>query len=122
MQPNKHLLLFLFVLLCGIATLSAQEDPIKPLPIKAIKDTIYAPLLPPNILSGSSETDSVETDTVPKKQPLLLDKIKYKAKDYVKLSQKDNKIYLYDEAEIYYQDTELKAGVIVMDYRVTYYQ
>jgi len=116
LQPNKHLLLFLFVLLCGIATLSAQEDPIKPLPIKAIKDTIYAPLLPPNILNGSSKTDSVETDTVPKKQPLLLDKIKYKAKDYVKLSQKDNKIYLYDEAEIYYQDTELKAGVIVMDY------
>ncbi len=60
--------------------------------------------------------DSVEVDTVPKKQALLLDKIKYKAKDYVRLSQKDNKIYLFNEAEIYYQDTELKAGVIVMDY------
>lgn len=116
MQPNKHFLVFLFVLLCGIVTLSAQEDQITPLPIKVSKDTITAPLLPPNILNDSIKVDSVGTDTVPKKQPLLLDKIKYKAKDYVKLSQKDNKIYLYDQAEIYYQDTELKAGVIVMDY------
>ncbi len=116
MQANKHLLVFLFVLLCGKATLTAQEDPIVPLPIKAVGDTLTAPLLPANILNDSIPVDSVQTDTVPKKEPLLLDKIKYKAKDYVKLSQKDNKIYLYDEAEIYYQDTELKAGVIVMDY------
>ncbi len=99
-----------------MATLTAQENPIVPLPIKAVGDTLTAPLLPANILNNTIAIDSVETDTVPKKQPLLLDKIKYKAKDYVKLSQKDNKIYLYDEAEIYYQDTELKAGVIVMDY------
>lgn len=116
MQANKHLLVFLFVLLCGNATLSAQEDQITPLPIKAARDTIQAPILTTNIFDKTKATDSVEVDTVPKKQPLLLDKIKYKAKDYVKLSQKDNKIYLYDEAEIYYQDTELKAGVIVMDY------
>ena len=116
MQPNKHLLVFLFVLLCGNATLSAQEDKITPLPIKVANDSITAPLLPANILNDSIATDTIEVDTVPKKQPLLLDKIKYKAKDYVKLSQKDNKIYLYDNAEIYYQDTELKAGVIIMDY------
>lgn len=96
--------------------LSAQEDPITPLPIKAIQDSITAPLLPPNILNDSIVSDSVEVDSVPGKQPLLLDKIKYRAKDYVKLSQKENKIYLYDEAEIYYQDTELKAGIIIMDY------
>ena len=116
MQSNKHLLVFLFVLLCGRLTLTAQEDPITPLPIKAIQDSITAPLMPANILKGPNEVDSVEVDSASQKQPLLLDKIKYKAKDYVKLSQKDNKIYLYDEAEIYYQDTELKAGIIVMDY------
>ena len=27
-----------------------------------------------------------------------------------------NKLYLYDQAELHYQDTELKAGVIVMDF------
>lgn len=116
MQPNKHLLVFLFVLLCGNATLSAQEDRITPLPIKVANDSIKAPLLPANILNDSIKVDTIEVDTVSKKQSMLLDKIRYKAKDYVKMSQKDNKIYLYDEAEIYYQDTELTAGVIVMDY------
>ncbi len=95
---------------------SAQEDPITPLPIKAVKDTIVAPLLPPNILNDSIQVDSVTQDSSQGKKPLLLDKIKYKAKDYVRLSQKENKIYLYNEAEIYYQDTELKAGIIIMDY------
>ncbi|WP_240751402.1 putative LPS assembly protein LptD [Flagellimonas onchidii] len=99
-----------------MAELAAQEDLIKPLPIKMVEDSIKAPLIPPNILNDSIVRDSTELDSVQGKQPLLLDKIKYKAKDYVKLSQKDNKIYLYNEAEIYYQDTELKAGVIVMDY------
>ena len=94
----------------------AQEDPIVPLPIKAVKDTITAPLLPNNILNDSILVDSTSQDSSQNKKPLLLDKIKYKAKDYVKLSQKDNKIYLYNEAEIYYQDTELKAGIIIMDY------
>ncbi len=99
-----------------MAELAAQEDLIKPLPIKMVEDSIKAPLIPPNILNDSIVRDSTQVDSVQGKQPLLLDKIKYKAKDYVKLSQKDNKIYLYNEAEIYYQDTELKAGVIVMDY------
>nr|WP_299484958.1 putative LPS assembly protein LptD [uncultured Allomuricauda sp.] len=99
-----------------MAKLAAQEDLIKPLPLKVVRDTITAPLLPPNILNDSIARDSSQVDSVQGKQPLLLDKIKYKAKDYVKLSQGDNKIYLYNEAEIYYQDTELKAGVIVMDY------
>ncbi len=116
MQSNKHLLVFLFVLLVSVLNSRAQEDRIIPLPIKPIQDSITAPLLPPNILNDSIATDTTEVDSVQGKQPLLLDKIKYKAKDYVKLSQKDNKIYLYNEAEIYYQDTELKAGVIVMDY------
>ena len=69
-----------------------------------------------NPLDADSSKDSVVTDTTQKNTGLLLDKIKYKAKDYVRINQKEQKIYLYDEAEIYYQDTELKAGIIVLDY------
>lgn len=94
----------------------AQEYPIVPLPIKAVKDTITAPLLPTNFLEDSRAADTVAADSVPQKPPLLSDKITYRAKDYVRLSQKEHKIYLYNEAEMYYQDTELKAGIIVMDY------
>ena len=105
------------MLLCaGTLIVSAQEDPIKPLPIKAIPDTITAPPLPPDLIKQPIGVDSIVVDTVSGESPLLLDKIKYKAKDYVRLSSKDQKIYLYNEAEVYYQDTELKAGIIILDY------
>jgi lipopolysaccharide assembly outer membrane protein LptD (OstA) len=94
----------------------AQEDRIIPLPIKAIQDTIVAPLFTVASINDSIARDSTQLDSANIKPPLLLGNIKYKAKDYVKLSQKDQKIYLYNEAEIYYQDTELKAGIIIMDY------
>ncbi len=32
------------------------------------------------------------------------------------IDKKENKLYMYDGAELYYQDIELKSGVIVMDY------
>lgn len=94
----------------------AQEDQIVILPIKAEPDTIVAPLFPIPILNDTILNDSTRVDSINGKKPLLLDKIKYKAKDSIILSNKNQKIYLYNEAEIYYQDTELKAGIIIMDY------
>ncbi|AXG71470.1 LPS-assembly protein LptD [Kordia sp. SMS9] len=67
-------------------------------------------------VNDSVKNDSIQKDSLPKKQPLLLDQIKYKAKDYVKISQRKKEILLYDEAEIYYQDTELKSGIIILNY------
>ncbi|SIS50739.1 hypothetical protein SAMN05421766_102472 [Zobellia uliginosa] len=116
MQSNKHLLLLLVLLFVGAFNSLAQEDGLISLPIKADKDTIIAPLFPDPAQKDSIAGDSTSLGPNNGKEPLLLDKIKYKAKDYVKLSQKDQKIYLYNEAEIYYQDTELKAGIITMDY------
>ena len=63
-------------------------------------------------------TDSILNDTLIKKEPTLLDKVKYKASDYVRINRKENKLYLYNEAELYYQDIELKAGIIILDYAV----
>ena len=51
-----------------------------------------------------------------KKKPLLESKIKRKALDYEKIDQKKKTITLYNKAEVYYQDIELKAGIIVIDY------
>ncbi|MEM6720091.1 MAG: putative LPS assembly protein LptD [Bacteroidota bacterium] len=67
-------------------------------------------------VQDSVKNDSIKKDSIPAKQPILLDLVKYKAKEYVKISQRTKKIYLYDEAELYYQDTELKSGIIVLDY------
>ena len=117
MQSNKHLLLLLILLFSGITSLFAQENKVVVLPIKSTKDSIVATKdFSAIAIKDTTVVDSIKIDSVNKKQPLLLDKIKYTAKDYVKLSQKDQKIYLYNEAEIQYQDTQLKAGIIIMDY------
>ena len=116
LQSNKQYLLFLFVVFAGAFYAFGQEGKITSLNIKVEKDSIIAPLFPSTSIRDSISADSLAADSINKKPPLLLDKITYKAKDYVKLSQKENKIYLYNEAEIYYQDTELKAGIIIMDY------
>lgn len=41
---------------------------------------------------------------------------KRKAKGYERMNQKKKLLTLYDEAELFYEDMELKAGIIVMDY------
>ncbi|WP_219843852.1 putative LPS assembly protein LptD [Aureicoccus marinus] len=94
--------------------LQAQEDRPITLRTPVFRDTIKGALLPPNILNDSVKKDTATQEKAPSNT--ILDQIRYSAKDYVRLSQKDKKIYLYNEAEIYYQDTELKAGIIVMDY------
>lgn len=43
--------------------------------------------------------------------------VKYKAKDYNEFDNKKKLITLYNEAELFYQDYELKAGIIVFDYK-----
>ncbi len=115
MQANKHHLLFLLLL---VSTLSvfAQEGGITPLTIKSESDSITSPLYPTLIERDSTATDSISKNNPKAQQSFLLGELKYKAKDSIRISDKEQKIYLYNEAEIYYQDTELKAGVIIMDY------
>jgi len=90
------------------------KDPIKP---KPINDTLVVGVdslfsQPINI----KEKDTLVSDSIPKKKEFLTDVVKYKAKEYVSINQRLQKIYLYDEAEVYYQDMEIKSGIIVIDY------
>ena len=43
--------------------------------------------------------------------------VEYKAKDCVQIDRKNNKLILYNKAELYYQDIELRAGIIILDYQ-----
>ena len=119
LQSNKQHLLLILLLFSGISGLFGQEGKVITLPTQRISDSVKITAttdFSAIAIKDSTQTDSIPADSISKKETLLLDKIKYKAKDYVKLSQKDQKIYLYNEAEILYQDTELKAGIIIMDY------
>jgi len=71
-----------------------------------------------SLASKGAGVDSISSDSIPQKEPTLLDKVKYTAKEYVRINRKENKLYLYDQAELYYQDMELKAGIIILDYSV----
>jgi len=115
LQSNKHHVLFILLLLLGYAYINAQETKVIPLNLLAKDTTITAPLLL-KVLPKDSLWDTMASDNMSTTPALLLDKISYKAKDFVRLSKRENKIYLYNEAALYYQDTELKAGVIIMDY------
>lgn len=47
----------------------------------------------------------------------MLDKIQYSAKGYRRINRKEKRMYLYDNAYVAYEDTELKSGVIVLDFK-----
>ncbi len=122
LQTNKlQSLLTLFLLLWSLQ-MYGQEPPGKnSIKIPAQQDSLN--VSPAAVISGDSirvtsiPRDSISQDSVKPSGQMLLDKIKYRATDYVKINRKEKKIYLYNEAEIYYQDTELKAGIIILDYQ-----
>ena len=58
----------------------------------------------------------MDSISAPPKKPLLLSKVKYTAIDCVHFDKKQNKLILANQAELYYQDIELKAGIIILDY------
>ncbi len=60
--------------------------------------------------------DSTKQDSIKPKEQLFKDIVKYTASDYVSINQKEEKIYLRNNAQINYQDMEIKAGIIVIDY------
>lgn len=68
------------------------------------------------IIVVEKKTDTIKIDSIKPKKAFLNGKIKYKAEQYAKIDQKKKIITLYDKAELYYQDVELKSGIIVMDY------
>lgn len=120
LRTNNFYIVFILSFTVFINTFSyAQEvpkpkDPIKP---KPINDTLVVGVdslfsQPINI----KEKDTLVSDSIPKKKEFLTDVVKYKAKEYVSINQRLQKIYLYDEAEVYYQDMEIKSGIIVIDY------
>ena len=102
-----------------INTLSfAQELPKPKVSIPAEKEKDTASIAIDSIIKPpikTTEIDSTKKDSVKKKE-LLEGIVKYKAADYVSMNQRKQKIYMYNEAEVIYQDMQIQAGVIEIDY------
>ena len=60
--------------------------------------------------------DTTKVDSTKKKKAVLEGIVHRKAKGYEKINQRKKELTLYDEAELYYKDIELKSGIIVLNY------
>lgn len=67
--------------------------------------------------NSSIVIDTIKIDSLKKKSNSAIeDIVDYKAKKYVKMNNKKKLVTLYDEAEVKYQDIEIKSGKIVIDF------
>lgn len=98
-----HIVFFIFFLSAGNSEIYSQT--------KKNTDSVTV-----DVKSLVKSKDTVKNDSVKNKKVFLEGIVKRKAKDYEKLDQKKKKLTLYNEAELRYQDYEIKSGIIVLDY------
>ncbi len=122
LRTNIHYTLSccIFLLLsCINATAQEIEEnegiriPAERAPVTPILDSIriQAPIPVINPVGANA----VATDTVRPQNQLLTNRVVYTAQDYMRLSPKENRMYLYDNAEITYGDINITAGLIILD-------
>ncbi len=109
-----HIVLVAIFISLGTCKIYSQEIPKKNTPIPAKTNEAIKVIKVNEVVKSA---DSNKTNTPNPKKPLLESKVKYKALNYVKIDQKKKLITLQDKAELYYQDVELKSGIIVFDYQ-----
>ena len=117
MYTNLRYILFFILFFCWssqeiLGQIEQNEDNAQS-PIQSL-DTI--PVLR-KTEAPEAETDSIAQDSVPLTREYLEDNIKHRATDYFSNDFKTQTATLYNEAELYYQDIELKAGKIIIDYK-----
>ena len=114
MQTNLSYLL-LFYCAFFIQTGFSQD-------IKSNTKTIIPAIKKDTLITSSKDslllkkTDTTAIDSVKPKESIE-DVIKHVAKDYTIQNAKDKTVTLYNEAHVTYTDIDLKAGIIIVDYK-----
>lgn len=113
-----HIVLLSIFLTIGSLQLSAQERRTKstPIPAEKQKDTPSPVEKPNDSLTAPQEVKISVNDTNKKKTNGLDAIIRRTAEDYEKVDQVKKELELYNKAELFYKDIELKAGKIIMNY------
>lgn len=89
---------------------SQKVDPIPEDSTKVVIDSLQTREISEQI------QDTTHLDSVKIKQEFLTDIVTYSAKDYTSFNRAEQKLYLYNEAEVTYGDMNIKSGIIVIDY------
>jgi lipopolysaccharide assembly outer membrane protein LptD (OstA) len=116
-----HIVFSAFFLTMNCSLVFSQEikKKSKPIPAKTQEKQDVKPELKTTIVTINDivkPNDTIKKDSIKKKKPFLEGKVVYKAVDYAKIEQKKKTITLYNKAELYYKDIELKSGIIVLNY------
>jgi lipopolysaccharide assembly outer membrane protein LptD (OstA) len=119
-----HIVLLAIFLTAWTTDIHAQEIPRKKAVPTAVKkkpadnQQNLKPTVADTIAIDSTQIADVVSpqDSVKKKKTGLDAIVKRSAQDYEKLDQRKKQLTLYNKAELYYKDIELKAGIITMDY------
>ncbi len=112
-----YIVLLTFFLTIGSVNLYSQDSPKKSRPFPAKNQPTTTEKEEVTITQSEVKEIIIQPDSSKPKKKFLEGKVKYRAKDSAKFDQKKKLITLYNEAELYYQDYELKSGVIVFDYQ-----
>ena len=105
--------LFLYIMTFVGNNLLAQidKDSIRIFKENDKRSEINQPLSVKNI-----DTLKQATDSIPQPQSKLTEKLFHEASDYTEINEKKKYIKLYNHAHIKYQDIDLQAGIIYVDY------
>ena len=99
--------------------LSIKENTVRVDPKKSNIDSLQSSTIKNNnaaMKPAPVVADSIVNDSISKPKGFLEAIVNYTAKDYTSVNQKTKQIYLYNEAQIKYQDMDIQSGVIVIDY------
>jgi len=118
LHTKYHLVLLLsFFLLFSAINVFAQDLPDSTLvSFPTVKDTSRVNINSFPLNARTRVADSTKQDSIIAQPDLISDIVDYFGKDYVYINRKENKVYMYNEAYIIYQDMRIDAGLIILDY------
>ncbi len=119
MLINKaHIILFLPIFVLGFFSVHGQDLPSNPKPNLDVlqKDTIAKPNTKQSFVAVQ---DSIPIDTlvVAKPKESLSDIVDHSSDDTIQIDVKNNITTLRNNAKLHYQDVDLEAGIIIIDYK-----
>jgi lipopolysaccharide assembly outer membrane protein LptD (OstA) len=109
-----HIVLSVSFILFGTGLNYSQDLP-KKIATKPIVKQSDSLKTKPGAVIGK-DTAAVKKNTIKSQKGALTSIVKRRAVDYEKIDQQTKIVTLYNQAEVYYEDIELKAGIIVLDY------
>lgn len=115
MRTNILYILSCYFFLLSISALAQERKTNEGIRIPAQRDTIRPISDSIAIEAPLIANDTTRTDTVPPESRFLTDRILYSATGYKRMSPVENKMYLYDNAEVTYGDINITAGLIILD-------